>query len=55
MEWFPMEDIDKFICTKGVKASTILSMIKGRFNYNDDLFCITDDEIISKKIVDSMN
>lgn len=43
----PMKDIDKFICTKGIKASTLLSMIKGHFNFNDKYFILLDDELVS--------
>lgn len=43
----PMADIDKFICTKGIKASVILSMIKGHFNFNDKYFILLDDELVS--------
>lgn len=43
----PMADIDKFICTKGIKASTLLSMIKGHFDFNDKYFILLDDELTS--------
>jgi hypothetical protein len=43
----PMGDIDKFICTKGVKASTLLSMVKGHFDFNDKYFILLDDELTS--------
>lgn len=43
----PMADIDKFICTKGIKASTLLSMIKGNFDFNDKYFILLDDELVS--------
>lgn len=43
----PMADIDKFICTKGIKASTLLSMVKGHFDFNDKYFILLDDELTS--------
>ena len=43
----PMADIDKFICTKGIKASTLLSMIKGHFDFGDKYFILLDDELTS--------
>lgn len=43
----PMADIDKFICTKGIKASTLLSMVKGHFDFNDKYFILLDDELVS--------
>lgn len=43
----PMADIDKFICTKGIKASTLLSMVKGHFDFGDKYFILLDDELAS--------
>jgi hypothetical protein len=43
----PMADIDLFICTKGIKASTLLSMVKGHFNFGDKYFILLDDELVS--------
>ena len=43
----PMKDIDLFICTKGIKASTLLSMVKGHFDFNDKYFILVGDELAS--------
>jgi len=44
---YPMAMLDTVLCIKGLKASEVLGLSKGHFNYDSNFFYLDDNEIVS--------
>lgn len=44
---YPMTMLDTVLCIKGLKASEVLGLSKGHFNYGSNFFYLDDNEIVS--------